>query len=123
MPAFPCPMNQAGLQHVQALVVLESGLKHKPSSPSLRLALCAIASLLGHTELSVKQVQALQLRHVQLDSLAHHVLPVAAACSTSPLAGLFFRQVRCSMQSCTHVPLCHSFAAGLFVWHGCLWAG
>ena len=90
---------------MQAQCLLQCALTHAPASPPLRLALCATAALLGDSELALAQVQTLQVRQVQLDSLSHHVLPALAAAADCPAAGGFMRQVRgqCSlhMHACT----------------------
>lgn len=76
----------------QAQVLLQVALEHTPSSPPLRMALCALDTLFGNGAGAVQQAEALQLRHVQMDSMSHHVLPAAAA-SIDESVGPFLRQV------------------------------
>ena len=81
---------------LQAVALLESALDDRPSSPALRLALCALASLLGMADLALEQADALQLRQVQFDSMAHHLLPIMASHGRDRRTSTLFRQVRCA---------------------------
>jgi hypothetical protein len=80
---------------LQAMSLLQSALVQRPKSPALRIALCALASHMGMLQLALDQVHELQLRQVQLDSLAHHILPAIAAARHSPRAAAFLNRVRC----------------------------
>lgn len=83
-------------QCLQAVALLEGALQDRPSSPALRLALCGLASLLGMAAVALEQADALQLRQVQFDSMAHHLLPALSANGRDRRAATLFRQARCS---------------------------
>lgn len=79
---------------MQAKVFLEAAVKSRPCSPRLRLALCGLESLFGNPAAAQAHVAALSLRQVQLDTLAHHVLPALASHGPPQQAVVFFNSVR-----------------------------
>eukprot|EP00803_Ostreobium_quekettii_P004295 evm.model.scf_292.2 EVM.evm.TU.scf_292.2 scf_292:7318-20147(-) len=61
----------------KAAAVVNAGVSHRPFNPRLVLDLCALFSLLGAPRLAAKHLQRLEVKYIQLDTLASHFsLPV-----------------------------------------------
>lgn len=70
-------LSEAG-RLLQAAVLLAVTKKQHPHSPGLLLSLSALQMLLGNGDRALESFQEVAPRSVQLDSLAHHVMPVLA---------------------------------------------
>lgn len=62
---------------VQALLVLEAAVKGRPYCAPARLGLTGLYGLLGNTRAAGQHFGALEVKHIQHDTLAsHHMLPL-----------------------------------------------
>lgn len=62
---------------VQALGILANALDKRPFNGRLNLDICALYGLLGAPQLALQHLERLEVKHIQMDSLASHfILPV-----------------------------------------------
>jgi hypothetical protein len=69
---------------LEAAVILHEGLAVSPAAPALRLALVAVMSLLCAGDAAGTAWDPLAVRHVQLESMAHHIMPAALCAGAAP---------------------------------------
>lgn len=71
--------------HLQAVLMLEASIATRPYSGTMRLALAGIYTLLACPERVHTNLRALEVKHIQMDTLAgHHLLPALAAFAAVP---------------------------------------
>lgn len=69
--------------------MLLAGVQARPYSGPMRLALAGLYTLLGCPQAAARQARALEIKNIQLDSLAsHHLLPGLLALGASDDAGV-----------------------------------
>ncbi|GAX81564.1 hypothetical protein CEUSTIGMA_g8992.t1 [Chlamydomonas eustigma] len=73
--------SQAAVQSlIHAVLVLESCVSTRPFSAAMRLSLTALYTILGCPEAAAQHCKALDLKNIQMDTLAsHHLLPALVA--------------------------------------------
>jgi hypothetical protein len=77
-----------GMAHLlQALLVLEAGAKGRPYCAPVRLGLAGLHGLLGNAAAACRHFAALEVKHVQHDTLSsHHLLPLLLGLGAAPAA-------------------------------------
>lgn len=67
--------NHHLLLPAQAAAVLEAAYGYSPHNATLRLSLTSVYGLLGAAAAAAVPFQSLGVKHIQLDTLTHHLLP------------------------------------------------
>jgi N-terminal acetyltransferase B complex non-catalytic subunit len=84
IPSASTSASDSAMLLLEACVVLQEGLAVSPAAPALRLALTAAMSLLCAGDAALAAWTPLAVRHVQLESMAHHAFPAALCAGAAP---------------------------------------